>query len=951
MLRGMIGTLIVTLVIAPAVAAQTPAGGRVSGTANDEQGAAVPGVVITATSGGAPGVYRATTDRAGRYHLNDLPPAEYDITAELAGFAIFKRPAVLVRAGLTATVDVTMKIGAIGETVEVRMETPLLETRHGGHAVNVSGDLLRTVPLSDRREWYGALAAVPGVVTSEFNGSKLFYVRGADVGMTLIQLDGTDVTGAAKAGPQYLQLNIDAIDDIQIQTGGPSAATPLGNGGVVNIATASGTNRPKGAATLYVQPRAWNDSNQPGGTSTAVDQLQLDLSLGGPVRRDRIWGFGSVRYVDTSTGVSRSATQLTILKSLVNGFQALDSTNTARFWLAKITAQAGRHQIAGFYQEDANPVYTVAATSQYPSGQATGGTAVSLRLASVWSNRLTTRAGVSYNDKRRAGRTIGGGGPNIRIFNGTIASGGRVAGNGQLASIGTPVLSRQTSPNEKITATFDTTLYLPAHEIQAGVFAQRRVQGNHLDYTNGGFTLEEHVLRQPGVYTSGTIPFHRQVMNGPELTTFNQTARDLAAYVQDAWTLARRLTLSAGIRVDRITVRDTVFNLLSQRSLEIGPRTGVNYAITADGRNLARGHWARVHDVPGIVTTTGNPSVGQRDLYDVDLDGTFETVFVTPATTGTIVNRTIDPDLHQPHVREWGAGYSRQLPSGMAAHADFAHRRFIDRPTLVEVNGKYDGRVFVGYVNESLNDVYTATNNRWNTPVYSSLELSLTKRTARVQALASYVRQWRHIDGTWQPNDPASFIQPGAFANDKGIGSSTGTASATSDANSLNGFHMTQSVTASAQWQDHVARASVAIDGPWRMLVSANYTFQSGTWSGPIVSLAPAADPVFGPATVTLSNGRVVTNPLSTRVRFTYSTRGEGQLRTPNLHVLNLRAGRRFALRRLKLDASLDLFNVTNHGADLGFEFMANQTYNPLYRVTIDRQRPRSAQLVLRAAF
>ena len=49
-----------------------------------------------------------------------------------------------------------------------------------------------------------------------------------------------------------------------------------------------------------------------------------------------------------------------------------------------------------------------------------------------------------------------------------------------------------------------------------------------------------------------------------------------------------------------------------------------------------------------------------------------------------------------------------------------------------------------------------------------------------MQALASYVRQWRHIDGTWQPNDPASFIQPDAFANDTGIGSSTGTASAPS---------------------------------------------------------------------------------------------------------------------------------------------------------------------------
>lgn len=954
-MRGVFGALLLTLMTPAWLAAQTPAGGRVSGSVKDEQGAAMPGVAISARSDGAPGVYRTTTDRTGTYHLTDLPPAEYEITAEIAGFATVKRAAVVVRAGLAATVDLTMVVGGIGETVEVRMETPLLDTRHGSQAVNVSGELLRSVPLTERREWYGALAATPGVVTSEFAGSKLFYVRGSDTGMTLVQIDGADVTAAGRPGVSYVQLNTDAIDDIQIQTGGPSAAAPLGSGGVINIATASGTNRVRGAATVFAQPRRWNDSNQPGGTSTAVDQTQIDLSLGGPVLRDRVWGFGSFRHVDTSTGVSRSAAQLAALRALVSGFEPIDSTNEAHFWMTKITAQAGRHQLAAFYQEDANPVFTIGATSQFPSGQATGGSAASVRLSSIWSNRLTTRAGVSYNDKSREGLTSGAGGPNLRIYSGTIASGGRLTGNGQLASLGSPVLSRPTQPNDKITGSLDATLYLSqgstAHEIQAGLFAQRRVQGNHLVYTNDGFTLEEHVLRQAGVLTGGSIAFHRQIMNGPELTTFNQTARDLAAYVQDAWRPSPRITVTAGVRVDQILVEDTVFHLTTQRSLEVGPRAGVNHALTADSRNVARAHWARVHDQPGIVTTTGTPTVGQRDLYDLNLDGTFETVFVTPPTTGTILNRTIDPDLHQPYVQEWGAGYSRQLPRGIAANVDVARRRFVDRTTLLETNGRFDGRTFAGYINESQNDIYAATNNRWNTPVYSSLELSLTKHTPRVQTLVSYVRQWRHIDGTWQPHDPAGFIQPEAFANDRGIGSSTGTATATFDSNSLSGFHMTQSVTASAQWQDHVVRAAAAVNAPWSLMLSANYTFQSGTWSGPIVTRVSAPDPAFGPPTVTLSNGRTVSNPLATLLRFAYPTRGEGQLRTPDLHVLNLRAGRRFTLRRVKLDASLDVFNAANRGADLGFEFGANQTYNPLFGVTIDRQRPRSAQIVIRAAF
>jgi hypothetical protein len=954
-MRRVMSVLALTLAIATPLAAQSPSGGGVSGVARDEQGAVVPGVSVAAKSETVPIVYRATTDRTGQYRLSDLPPGEYTLTAQLTGFATFVRTPVVIRAGRGVSVDIEMKVGGVGETVEVRTESPLLDTRNGTPSVNISGELLRSVPLSEGREWYSALVVTPGVVTSGFAGSQLLYVRGSEPGATLVQLDGADVTAPARSGVTYLHLNTDAIEDIQIQTGGVRASAPLGSGGVINVVTASGTNRVKGAGTLFVQPRQWNDSNQPGGTSTSLEQRQIDLSLGGPIVRDHAWAFGSYRRTDITTGVSRTAAQLAVLEALISGFEPIDARNEANFWFGKVTAQAGVHQIAGFYQKDTNPVFNILANAQHPFGQSTGGMAGALRVSSAWSNRLTTTLAAAYNDKHREGVETGIEGPNIRIFDRTIASGGRLAGNGQLATLGTPVLSRLTQPNEKLTVSFDTTVYAShgsgTHELQAGVYGERRVQGNHLNYINGGFTLEEQVLRQRGVYNSGSVPFHRTIMGGPELTTFEQRNRDFAGYAQDTWRPSTRLTLSGGVRIDRIVVDDVVFGIRSQQSLDVGPRFGVNYALTGDSRNVARGYWARVHDQPGLVTTTGNPSVGQRDLYDVDLDGTFETVFVTPPTTAAIANRNIDPELHQPFVQEWGAGFSRQLAGSVTANVDVARRRFTHRPTLVETNGRYEGRVFTGYIDEAFNEIYTATNNRWNTPVYSSLEFSVTKRTARVQALASYVRQWRHIDGTWQPNDPASFIQPEAFPNNTGIGSSTGTAAATSDANSLIGHHMTQAVTASAQWQDHVARTAVTFTAPWAILLSANYTFQSGAWSGPMVTQIAAADPSFGPPTVRLSNGRVVSNPLATVIRFAYPTRGEGQLRTPNMHALNFRAGRRFTARRATFDASLDVFNLTNNGADLGFEFGANQTYNPLFGVTIDRQPPRSAQIVLRVAF
>jgi hypothetical protein len=134
-------------------------------------------------------------------------------------------------------------------------------------------------------------------------------------------------------------------------------------------------------------------------------------------------------------------------------------------------------------------------------------------------------------------------------------------------------------------------------------------------------------------------------------------------------------------------------------------------------------------------------------------------------------------------------------------------------------------------------------------------------------------------------------------------------------------------------------------------LLASTYTFQSGAWSGPTITRISTADPAFGPATVTLSNGRRVANPLATTFRFAQADRSEGQLRTPALHAWNVRAGRRVSYRRLTLDASLDLFNLTNNGADQQFQSGANQNFNPLFGATTYRQLPRSAQVVLRASF
>jgi hypothetical protein len=102
-----------------------------------------------------------------------------------------------------------------------------------------------------------------------------------------------------------------------------------------------------------------------------------------------------------------------------------------------------------------------------------------------------------------------------------------------------------------------------------------------------------------------------------------------------------------------------------------------------------------------------------------------------------------------------------------------------------------------------------------------------------------------------------------------------------------------------------------------------------------------------------------VSNPLATTIRFAFPTRGEGQIKAPNLIMWNIRVGRDFAFGARKLSVGFDVINVTNRAADQQFQGGGNQQYNTTnYAIAPDgsfrgqtRQGPRSGSLSIRYAF
>jgi len=963
-LRGTIGWLLSAILCAGIAAAQTTVDGTIRGVITDQAGARVPGASIVANSPTVAGDFRAESDADGSYRLIGLPPGEYSVTVVLAGFSKVERRGILMRAGMNLGLDITMSVGTITEQIEVRGESPMLDVSSPVQAVNITGELQRMLPTSPRRDYTDFLEMTPGMnsYVSPSRGAGLYHMRGSRIESHVVQVDGADMSSLRQARPDYIGMSTDTLEDVQIKSSVSDASAPLGNGAVISVATPTGSNRIHGAASYAYAGRSWNADNNPGGETNSSSLSLFDGSAGAPVMKDRLWVFGSYRKIARQIGLGGRTSELIALARALHGSQwnPFDNAFKGTFYFLKGTAQLGRHRVDGFYQYDFSPTESNYFESTRNSSVSTfGGKGASGRVWSSWGSAVTTRFGVNYNDKSLNARRsdldgyLVDGIPQRPVHYGTFLSSGLITGTGMVVNAGIEN-SYTVTPAEKLTLSGDLTWYrsgwLGRHNLQAGFYLQPRLKGGTtVYYPNNGLATEEVVLRDRSNPSAGYIPFHRVMYDPSMITRSTVTASDNAYYIQDAWSPAQRLTITAGIRFDKVKATDKLARVRSQDSLEIGPRLGATLGLTKDFRTVAYGSWGRVHDLVALadIPTLGSASPTVTHLYDNDLNGSFETTRVTPGGTSTTPNNRIDPKRHQPFIDEWTLGVRRQLPGQITVSAGYAQREYKDRPAQVERNGIYDGVVFKGYgaLDDRLNQIYEITNDIWNSQVYQAIETMFTKRSRNLQMVGSYVRQWRHLAGTWQPNDNAAFVQPAAFANNKAIGTPR-----VAPSNSLPPGGA--DVFGNTAWQDHTLRISAIYELPRGFRFGTHYVYQSGPYTGPIVKRIDAPDPRFGPTNVRLPNGRVVTNPLATTIRFAFADRGQGQVKADARQELNLRLSKAFRMgERYRLELGVDLFNVTNQGAIERWASGAGQLYSPQYLAPTSKQPPRSVDVTAKFIF
>ncbi len=973
MFRILSCVLMSALIWSASPAAAQTGDGNLRGYVKDESGAILPGVSVTATSSELLAPVASVTDGAGLYRLNNLPPGNYVITAELTGFSTVRREGILVRAGATFTIDFDLKLSSLQETITVTGDSPMIETSKPTTSITLDRELIRAAPITSRRLFSDALDLAPGISSRNVDdgvGRRAYYFKGAVIFSHVFTLEGAPAGSFLDSSAHSIGFGGDTVQDSELKLSGVDASSPSGTGVVMNILAPRGGNQFKGATIYDFQDVTWNSDNTkggsaPGGLPTAQSVNQFDVSLGGPIVKDRVWFFGAFRRAELTNGISRSPLNEANIAQLVPDFQPFDNFMKSNQPFLKVTAQVNpKHEVTAFYQNDRSKYSSNRELDNKPYlYNSTGGGLSHARVSSVWSNSLTTTLSVNYNDKRgNDANTYQGvdlNGPQIQIHQDAFTNAGRQDGTGALARLNTPdIISLSDSHLWLVRGdlTYFKQGWLGGHEFRAGFWAApQMVRQTTQQYVNDGFILQEDRFIDPNNHLLGTTPFHLRYRSPVVAPTIHERDRDIALYLQDSWTPSSRLTLNVGLRTDFIKRSDALLGIDRQRSVAVQPRVGLSYLITEDARNVVRASYGRLYEqVNGRDYIVTFNQAGATDLTDVYIDkaGNRSTVF-TPATRGVDPSLLFDKNLHQPFVDELSMGFNRQFPGRISLGVAATHRRYQDNFAELEINGFYpDGpnQPFLGFgkVDPNRGIITQQTNNTWTDVIVNAVEVTLAKNMSHgFQIIASATRQWNWLSGTWNPNDPARFLQPDAFANNRDTSQQL---FGNGEENSLNGGGR----ESGAAYRPFSVRIGGQWLAPWGISVGGSYIIQAGGFVGPLVTRLNATDPQvtqFGPATVRLADGTTQPNPLATRLRFVGPTRGDGQVRNDDAKYIQLKVGRVFRFRTQSLEPSLNVFNAFNTGANTQWGNDANLTYSPNYQNRFNRHPPRAIQLSMAYKF
>jgi hypothetical protein len=676
--------------------------GSIVGAVSDSSGGVLPGVTVTLAGdrliGGA---QASTTDVNGAYRFDRLPPGEYLLKFELAGFKTVERAAIRINAAFTAAVNARLEVGSLEETITVTGESPTVDTKSNLQQTVMSQEILEGVPTG--RDPWSLAKIIPGVNVSTYDvggtqsmqqsGLTAHGSSGSDVSFNI---DGATVNWpGGGGGSTMMYYDQGMFEEVNYMTSAIPAEVMAG-GISINMVT-------KDAGNVWRGNMRYSFSNDDLQSENHLDiqrelpsflgnptlkTYDLNLSGGGAVMRDRVWVNGTVRRWIVN--------KLTNARNL-DGSQALDDNTLKNYSIKGTTAFSPNQKlmvsylwndkIRGHRRNGTDLIPDIAAIVQTNPVQTT-----QAKYTGVFGGRLVFESAFSVMD----GQTNYTYQPDtpadaIRRVDFTIGA----------QDFAAPAHQEQPNSRHQFDNTFayNTTGLGGDHFLKAGVqfgrlyYAERyTVQGHHyVEYSNG-------------------VPNRVRLFNTPNYP--RNLAHVLGFFVQDAWSVGSRLTLNLGMRFDNYkgilpdqSNTDIQFDLFDPGALDAdgtGPygdprtvsdqevlnqskgvwRAGAVYDVTGDGRTAIKASYSRYALQVGIdrVTSVNPLGTGSRTCpwSDPNGDGRFQTSEINfaqcSAFSGGINTFYASDGVDWPYSDEVTAGIERQVMSDMRVGMMFYYR-------------------------------------------------------------------------------------------------------------------------------------------------------------------------------------------------------------------------------------------------------------------------------------
>ncbi len=694
------------------VAAQS----TIAGSVKDTSGAVMPGVTVEASSPVLIEKTRsAVTDGAGQFRIIDLRPGAYTVVFTLSGFNTVRREGIVLVAAFTATIDAEMRVGALEESITVSGQTPVVDVQSAVQQQVLTKELLDSVPTG--RNIWGTGATLNGVTLSAPDvggtaGMQQTYmaVHGSERRDNAIQVDGMSVNGIEGDGAIQNYFNQGMFEEMSYQTSALGADVQS-SGVRLNMIPKDGSNTFKPSLFWSHTPGAWQSNNfTPELAATGlrapntVDRIfDLNLGLGGPVMKDKLWFYGTFRRwgVDQTVTDSFYNSDTTHKTYVPNFSKPTVDNNVIKSGAARITYGIARgHKFSAYMDRivkfrghecnafSAEESCGIRSPKRYFTAQT--------KYTATLGSKLLLEAGWSENDETYSTQEAQ---PSVSATD--IGRSDRTT----TEQWSTPIGPYYFRVPDRHTITAAMSYVTGSHAIKGGM--QLGKGGNRHQRTIGigkglgsGLDLyqEYNCTNYVNSVCLSRTPASVVVYNTPQWAQ-EDINYDLGVYLQDSFTY-KRITVNPGIRWEAFNTEvpaqgspagrfvparqfDAIKNLPNWR--DVAPRFGAVYDLFDDGKTALKFHvgkYMRAYSTVGFAAVY-NPMViatDRRTWTDLNGDDVAQNNEIgpvqTPFNTTTNLVRNPDPNIKRPYQYEVTAGAQREVVPGVSVSFNWVRRDY-----------------------------------------------------------------------------------------------------------------------------------------------------------------------------------------------------------------------------------------------------------------------------------